>query len=63
MEITKWEYQQAPNYQSDSNWQKKMNELGEQGWEYCGPGSNGSGIMKRPKQPSRQNDDSYYRGR
>ena len=31
--------------------------------KYSGPESNGPGVMKRPKHPSRQNDDPNYRGK
>ena len=55
--IQQWEYKKG-------TWaEERLNELGEQGWEYVGNSGN-TMVLKRPKQPKKQQSyDSYGYGR
>ena len=64
-EITQWEYKNV-NYTDE----KKLNELGAEGWETVAPVCNYNGgittgfVMKRPKQaPRPAPSDGYGYGR
>ena len=63
-DITQWEYKRIDFLRSQgADFDTKMNQLGEQGWEAAGtisaPGYENTVLLKRPKQA--QPDYNYSR--